>query len=303
MIHFIYNFFLTKLPEKKKNRTNRWINWQLHRYLKVNLIRYCKNLSTDALGIDPDSNVIVSLTSFPERIASVHLAIKSVLNQNSRPKNVILWLGQEFFPTGENQLPTALLELKPFGLEIKFRKDIKAHTKYFYAFQEYSNNLIVTVDDDIIYPKDLLSILLKTHHEHPNCVVANRVRYMEMENNTFKPYRKWKINKKGSTKPSKRLFATGVGGVLYKPEFFSKTFFDSDAIEKTNCLGDDIWLKAGQIANDVSVVPTRNYLKNFIEIPGSQTQTLFSKNVFEADNDRQIKEVFKYFGITETSFK
>lgn len=303
MIHFLYNFFLTKLPEKKKNKSNRWINWQLHKYLKVNLVNYYKKLSEESLGVDIKSDIVVSLTSFPARIDLVYLTIRSILNQTTKPKKIVLWLGKEYFPSGEATLPNSLLRLKSLGLEIKFRDDLKAHTKYFYAFQEYSDNLIVTVDDDIIYPIDLLTILLKTHHKNPNCVVANRVRFMEMENNKFKPYRKWKINKVGNHNPSKRICATGVGGVLYKPEFFQSNFFDIEGIEKTGCIGDDIWLKAGQMANNVSVASTRYFLKNFIEIPETQKENLFSKNVFESDNDRQIKEVFEYFGISEKSFE
>ncbi len=303
MIHFLYDYFLTPKSSKKKNRTNLWIRWQLYKYLKIYLVKYYKNISVDGLGVNVKSNLIVSLTTFPPRIDVVYLSIRSILNQTSRPQKVVLWLANDQFPLGEEGLPQTLLELKPLGLEIEFCEDIKAHKKYFFSFQKYPNNPIVTIDDDILYPQNLLEILLETHKKQPNSVVANRVRFMEIENNEFKPYREWKINQLKNNQPSKRIFSTGAGGVLYQPHFFQESFFDIEGIKKTKCHNDDIWLKAGQIANNVPVIFTNYYFKQFIEIPDSQSESLFSTNVFGADNDRQIKEIFEYFGITPRSFK
>lgn len=303
MIHFLYNYALTRKPTKRRNSIHRWLHWQLYKYLKMNLVKYYKKVSRNSLRIDVNSNIVVSLTSFPARIEIVYIAILSILNQTKRSKKIVLWLGNEYFPNGEADLPSSLLDLKPLGLEILFCKDLKAHTKYHYAFKAYPNNLIVTVDDDIIYPRNFLEVLLETHHLYPNSVVANRVRNIEIVNDNFKSYREWKINRLSSKTPSMNLLATGVGGVLYQPRLFSKTIFNIDVIEKTNCIGDDIWLKAAQMDSNISVVFTNYFFKQFIEIPESQNESLYRTNVFESDNDRQIKEVFEYFGITEKDFE
>ncbi|WP_179018590.1 hypothetical protein [Winogradskyella forsetii] len=304
MIHFLYNYALTRRPRKKRNWLNRWLLWQLYKYLKVHLVKYYKNVSMDSLGIDSNSDVIVSLTSFPARIDFVYLAIKSMLNQKRRPKKIILWLGEEYFPNGEENLPNSLLELKSLGLEIQFCEDIRAHTKYYYAFQKYPDELIVTVDDDIIYPVNLLQKLLEIHSKYPNCVVANRVRIMELDNEGYKPYREWRLNRLESNKnPSMKLIATGVGGVLYQSSLFQKSLYDLEGIKKINCIGDDIWLKAGQVVSDIPVVFTNYYFRQFFQIPDSQDENLFSKNVFDSDNDRQVNEVFAHFGITKKAFE
>ncbi|MBU2929552.1 hypothetical protein [Winogradskyella psychrotolerans] len=302
MLHSLYNYFLTHKKNRQRNSLHKWLHWQLYKFLKSQLVEHYKNLATSNLRVDASSNIVVSLTSFPARIDVVHLAIRSVLNQTKKPKQVVLWLANEQFPLGEQGLPNKLLELKPLGLKIDFCEDIKAHKKYFFSFQEYSENLIVTVDDDIIYPRNFLEVLLDTHQKYPNCVVANRVRYMEVGADGFKPYREWKINKVDGDNPSKRIFSTGAGGVLYQPRFFQNSFYDIEGIKKTNCRNDDIWLKSGQLANNVSVAFTNFYVRQFIEIPDSQKESLFSSNVFEADNDRQMDEIFKYFGITNKAF-
>ena len=90
---------------------------------------------------------------------------------------------------------------------------------------------------------------------------------------------------------------------MYQPRFFLKSLYDLEGIKKTNCWSDDVWLKANQIINNVPVVFTNVYFKPLIEIPESQKESLYATNVFGSDNDRQIKEVFDYFGITVKSFE
>ena len=51
------------------------------------------------------NNLIISLTSYPERIEFVHLAIKSLLNQAILPSKIILWLAESEFPNREKNLP------------------------------------------------------------------------------------------------------------------------------------------------------------------------------------------------------
>lgn len=74
MIQFIYDYFLTRKSLIKNKRLNNWLDWQLYKYLKLNLVTHYKNISKDSLGIDENSNVIVSLTSFPGRLEVVYLA-------------------------------------------------------------------------------------------------------------------------------------------------------------------------------------------------------------------------------------
>ena len=53
--------------------------------------------------------LIVSLTSFPARINTVHQVIESLLNQTKKADKIILWLAPEQFPNGEKDLPEKLL--------------------------------------------------------------------------------------------------------------------------------------------------------------------------------------------------
>lgn len=294
---------MTQKNVNDKNRLFQGLYWSNFRYLKKALYKYHQKVSLKQLYVNFNSEIVVSLTSFPERINLVHLSIKSALNQTYRPKKVVLWLSKEQFPNQEKGLPESLLELKECGLEIEFCEDIKPHTKYFYAFKKYPKDLILTIDDDIFYPRDVLEKLFVLSQKKSNCIIANRVREISFEENKVKPYRDWKINQVFNSEPLKNLLPTGVGGVLYRTVFFSESLFDTEIIRKICLNADDIWLRANSLKNDVSVVFTNYYFYPFIEIPNSQETNLHSANVFLQDNDKQIQEVFAFLGITKRSFQ
>ena len=303
MIHFLYNYFLVQQKVNERSTVFKRLHWMLYKFLKKGLFNYYKKLPVKKLKTSEDSNVIVSLTSIPERIDKVPIVVKSMLNQTYKPLKVVLWLGQEKFPNRESGLPDSLLVLKDYGLEIEFCEDLKPHTKYFYAFKKYPNHLIVTVDDDLFYPVNMLEKLMEFHSVNPNCVIANRVREIAYAKDKIKHYRTWQINRINHSLPSNKLLATGVSGVLYRPNLFKQNLFNTSKIKELALNVDDIWLKANEIVSDLPVVFTNYFFNPFIEIANSQKSTLNSENVFNGGNNVCIKETFSFFGINEKSFE
>lgn len=110
--------------------------------------------------------IIISLTSYPKRIGDVWITIETLLRQTVKPDMIILWLADTQF-NGIESLPKKLIDLQKSGLTIRFCKDLKSHKKYFYTMQEYPEDLIILVDDDMFYPYDMIEKLLKLHYEYP----------------------------------------------------------------------------------------------------------------------------------------
>lgn len=138
---------------------------------KYNLKQYlCDKLSN---LYNPD--LIVSLTSYPKRINTVHLVIKSLLYQSLHADKVILWLAPEQFPNKEKDLPQDLLDLIPQGLTIDWYHDIKSYKKLIPALKKYPNSIIVTADDDNIYQKQWLEKLYNSYVKSPNDIQVHRV--------------------------------------------------------------------------------------------------------------------------------
>ncbi len=62
--------------------------------------------------------------------------------------------GKEQFPAGK--LPESVQRLTTRGLEICYCEDLKSHKKYFEAMKQFPQEIIVTADDDILYPENHL---------------------------------------------------------------------------------------------------------------------------------------------------
>ena len=84
--------------------------------------------------------------------------------------------------------------------------------KYRYLTQEFENDVIVTADDDALYPENWLEGLWDTHEKYPGCVCCYRAHKITFEGGRVAPYQEWyglSPDKKG---PSEALFPVGVGG-------------------------------------------------------------------------------------------
>ena len=238
-------------------------------------------------------NVLISLTSYPARIASVHLTIKSLLNQKYPHFKIVLWLSKSQFPELDKELPVDLKSLVSEKFEIKWvDKDLKSHKKYYYAAKEFASLPIVIVDDDAIYDETMISKLVDGHLRHPDCICSNRVNLMQFNRKKeFRTYRSWPMNNKSIIDtPSTLLMPTGVGGVLYPPHSIPDFALDDKVIMKECINADDIWLKLTTTINGYNTVLVENpVLPQIIE--GTQESALWKNNVYSDGNDLALQNI------------
>ena len=201
--------------------------------------------------------VIVSLTSFPAAIPYAKVAINSILEGNTLPDKVVLYL--TFSQFKDNKIP---LELKALAnnnplFEIRdYSEDIRSYRKLIPALKDFPNDIIVTVDDDVRYHKNMLRDLIYLHKQIPDVIIANRAKKIKL--NT--PYRQWKKYRwyhffKNRLHFSFKNIQTGVGGVLYPPNSLNQEMIDSDIFKKIAATTDDIWFWAAAIANGTYILP------------------------------------------------
>lgn len=246
-------------------------------------------------------NLTLSLTSYPARLPKLHIVIKSLLRQTYQPEAIILYLGTD---TKESDITKKLRKLESksngrFMIKTGY-EDLKPHKKYFYAMQEYPEQIIITADDDLIYDSNLVKDLYNSYLVHPDCVSARRVNLMTKNESSINPYQKWKWEYKEELAPSYALLPTGCGGVLYPPNILPKEAFDADAIKK-HCLNtDDIWLKFMELKNNVKVVFTNSKVVHPLTLRGSQDTALMHANAeskSENRNDINIRNMQEFTGI------
>lgn len=247
------------------------------------------------------TNIVVSLTSFPSRMKSLHMVLDSLFNQTIVPKHIYLYLAESQF-NGIDSVSKQILDFQSKGLRIFFVKNIYQYKKYVFLQNLNRDMPVITIDDDVIYPPTMIEKLLTFHEKFPDAVVGNRVHQITYDaQGNINPYSLWK-KECVATLPSHDNFATGVGGVLYP-----KNFIDSDCINERLILGcapyaDDVWLKINAIKRDIKVVSTdimQNNRKGWYNgyTPEMRIGTLQDFNVDLGLNDIQYQKSLKFLNI------
>lgn len=209
------------------------------------------------MKMNGEQKITVSLTSFPEAIPYAVQAIRSVLGGSLLPDRVVLYLDSQKFP-GE-VLPEALEALKAESpiFEVRFDPaEIRSYKKLIPALRDFPEDIIVTVDDDIFYHRNMLRDLVRMHRRMPEAIIAHRVRKISMD----RPYNKWR-KYKWYDFLFRRIHAgytnlqTGVGGVLYPPHSLDESMLDAGVFTRIAPTADDIWFWAAAVAKGTKVAP------------------------------------------------
>lgn len=246
-----------------------------------------------------EPRLIVSLTSYGERLETLDICIKSLIKQTKTSDKIVVYLTNDI---QEKDLPDKLLTLKKDGLEFRFIPlDLKPHKKYYYAMQEFPDDLIVTVDDDVIYDPELLEKLYQTYQKFPNCVVTGRAHEITFdEQGNFKPYNDWKWESAVEDKPSMKFIATGAGGILYPPHLIDSNILLDLAEIKRYLTVDDLWLKTAEVLSGVSTVICDCRMEERRQgIPNTQEQGLFNNNIGQNENDLHLKDLDQRFDLAK----
>lgn len=249
--------------------------------------------------------IIASLTSYPPRIGGVHVAIQSLLAQRMLPDKIVLWLCEQDFPNKEKDLPQSLLEMRSHDVVIRWvPENLKPHKKYFWALQEYQDDIVILFDDDLVYPNTCIAELMAMHERFPKAIAATRTHMiMFNDDGSLKPYDQWIYEAPAHYpelvgKPSMRLFATTGFGTLFPPHILPQQTFDVEAIRESALNADDIWLKVMEVAGRIPVVAaTTNQLidmmpvdeamekRRFTYVPDTQDVALCHDNAESGGND------------------
>lgn len=241
--------------------------------------------------------IIVSLTSFPARTKSVAKVIRQMNRQTLSPDKIVLYLTAAQFPN--NVLPTELKKLCDENLcEIRFyKRPIKSYTKLIPALTDFPNDIIITIDDDMDYPLNLIETLYNTHIKKPNTIIGCDVRRIAKG----KSYKKWrKIQNRWWRKimfraPSFKNFAAGVGGVLYPPHTLYSDVSREDLFIRLAPDADDVWFWAMAVLNGTKIMLTPKLARNFPTLKGSQTVTLWSENSQHDRNNKILNAIIEHY--------
>ena len=174
---------------------------------------------------------IVSLTTIAQRLASLPAVLKSLLTQTQRPDRLVLNISAEPYMLdsgiGFENLPTEVREMIVAGSVEAYRvRNIGSYRKLLPTLGRLAGDeaIIVTADDDVLYPERWLEGLWKAHAAN-SCIAAYRTREIRLrEGGGVRPYEEWPYTyelPETAGKPSMYRVPTGRGGVLYRASYFS----------------------------------------------------------------------------------
>lgn len=193
--------------------------------------------------------VIVSLTTISSRINQVHDTILSILGQVCEfDIRIQLNISREAYllDQGITDLPPELAQLstKYRNFRINWVPNTGPYRKLLPVLDEclrsQSNPIIITCDDDVIYPTNFVQTLVSAHLRS-NAIVAYRGYTIQLHNGEIQPYRAWQLAPK--KKISVLNIPTGKDGILYRPAFFDQRITNLENFQNAAPTADDLWFK------------------------------------------------------------
>ena len=232
----------------------------------------------------------VSLTSHGSRIATAFATVESIGLGSVRPRRIVLWLDSKKDVT---ELDERLRRLVARGLEVRLTDNLGPHTKYYPYVDKLwdGSSPLVTADDDILYPTNWLSRLVRAQRDHPDMVNCHRAWTVGVdENGALLPYARWLAC--STSRPSSRTFATGVSGVIYPPGMLRMLRDRKLEFTTKSLRADDVWLHYLAVENDVPIRQIRPRGRHFPVVVSAQVVKLQHDNIAGLGNDRQIDATY-----------
>jgi len=234
--------------------------------------------------------VIVTFTSIPSRLHVLSTTVRSLLNQSVQPERIILWLNNEL----EGQLPRSLTCLVGNRFTIEFRQGYSSHRKLTFALADFPNHILVTCDDDLMYPTNWLERLLTEHARYPKDIIAHECRTIAYgPDGELQAYQYWQAEKPGGSQAN--TLAIGYGGTLYPAKSFDSEVLNTERYTALAPKADDLWFKAMAIRNNTQVRRSLNPKPRPIPIARSQAKALGDTNIKKDGNRTQWQALLDHY--------
>jgi hypothetical protein len=238
-----------------------------------------------------DSPLVVSLTSFAEKVHEVYLVIESLAQQTYRPNRIILWLDEEEY--NDTTLPLSLQKQCERGLEVKFCANTKSYKKIIPTLELLPGAYIVTVDDDVLYPHSMIEGLIRTCHHHPGYIYGHRGHKITTRGGEVRPYKRWQYCASLSA-PSHHLLLTGCEGILYPPKSLHPDVLDQSLFMQLAPHADDLWLKVMAIRQGKLCMKVP-YSDPALALKRHRSLGLAQFNIRKGGNDKQLAALLSHF--------
>lgn len=188
-----------------------------------------------------------------------------ILNQTRRPDLTILYLATEEFTRHEDDLPYELLALRSQHFEIRWTKNIRSYKKLIPALKDFSDDIIITFDDDLFFHPELIERLLVGYKKYSELIHCHRI-----TNISFDEADNIKTSHLPYNCPTYLHKLTGCGSVLYPPHCLHEDVLNEEKFMTLAPTSDDIWFWLMGVLNGRRVNVVDNNIDTLNYIPGTQ---------------------------------
>lgn len=212
--------------------------------LAGDLVRYLRLLRAPLPSPARRSSVIVTLTSLPSRVGLLRPVLASLLDQTVPPSRVVLALPA--FSQREQaayRLPAFLDH--PCVEVLPCERDWGPATKLIPSWQRAGpDSLLLALDDDNIYPRDLIERLLHWHQRMPAAALGLR----GWSVGAALDFNRARIHYGTGQRELRPVdILTGTWGFLVRRDFFDEALLDYSGYPEEAFWVDDVWF-SGHLA-------------------------------------------------------
>lgn len=198
-------------------------------------------------------DAIVSLTSIPSRLPLIERTLKSLMRQSVAPRRIVLNLPR--FSKREGvpyEVPAFLAGIE--AVSIRWCEDVGPATKLLPSLAgEASDTPIIVVDDDRIYPPNLVADLMAAAERDATSAFCMSG-WVVPDDLTDRPTTVWSnlrmlppapIRARRLSKPMEVDIVQGLSGYLVRPSFFDiAAINDYEGAPREAFFVDDVWISA-----------------------------------------------------------
>ncbi len=190
--------------------------------------------------------VIASLSTVPDRTGNLVPTIRSLLKQTRPPDEIVLAIPEFSVREQRPYIVPKYISRLPRVRVLHCGTDWGPATKFIAAIQDElaagrKNTLIMVVDDDRVYPRDVLETYLHYNEQLPDAALCFRGAAMP---STFDWDDAKMIYAKDLREPRPVAVITGCGSYLIQPRFFDRSLWDYSGAPSVAFYIDDIWISA-----------------------------------------------------------
>ncbi len=230
--------------------------------------------------------LVVTLTTIPERLPTLDAVLRSLLDQTCAADRIVVNWQTHALRDGAPYPPPPPL---PAGIDVRVRNASGPATKLLPTLQEEPAAALIVVDDDVIYPVDLIEQMLAWHRRLPRAAIG---------------WRGWQIVPGRNPKRFPHVFATalaepqevdiliGTWGYLVPPGAFDAHVLDFSGYPDAVRFVDDVWFSGHLARRGVPrlVIPGRGLP---IETEASNLAALTFGPNSSGTNDLKAIEAFR----------